>query len=110
MKKSKLFLTGILAAALVFGLVLTGCPIDGGNSGVGEELPAASGENRLSGKTYFRYYEKIEFAADKTYKKLEVKRDDEGTYVVTDGKYTCAKTEIENGNYSWDESSKYVIF
>jgi hypothetical protein len=121
MKKSTLFLTGMLAMALVFGLVLTGCPTgsddsgagsnssDGGNSGTGEELPAVVGENELNGKTYVRGDIKIEFAADKTYKELQATWDEEWEYVLTpEGKYNYT-TEIENGSYSWDATAKKVV-
>jgi hypothetical protein len=115
MKKSKLFLTGIPAMMLVFGLVLTGCPTDSPdpNSGVGEELPAAKGANELGGKTYFTEYNgggKIEFvttaatAESGEYKQFEANRNN-----GQNGNYTYTYTEIENGSYSWDDSSNKKV-
>ncbi|MDR1220742.1 MAG: hypothetical protein LBK73_14180 [Treponema sp.] len=100
--KKRVFFTGMAAILLTFGLVLTGCGDDGGGDG-------NVGENELSGKTYFMYSQKIEFAESGTYKKSTPTTDEDGDYVYDgNGKYTY--TEIENGSYSWDDSSKKVVF
>lgn len=73
-----------------------------------KNFPAAKGENELGGKTYFVYSDKTEFAADGTYKTYAAKWNENGSYELTgDGKYTYA--EIENGTYSWDDTSKKVV-
>ncbi|MDR1326248.1 MAG: hypothetical protein LBK00_09465 [Treponema sp.] len=110
MNKNKRFMLGMAALLLTFGLVLVGCPTDGGDDGgstAGEDLPAATGANELSGKTYFQDNRKTEFTANGTYKKSEPARNDDGYVLTTDGKYTY--TEIENGTYSWDTASKKVV-
>jgi hypothetical protein len=84
---------------------------NGGNGGnVGENLPAATGANELSGKTCFGLYKgKIEFATttetakNGTYKKSKI----DGDSVEGGGDPTFS--EIENGTYSWDATSKKVV-
>jgi hypothetical protein len=104
-------LAGMAALLLTFGLVLTGCGDDDGGGGgtAGEELPAATGANELSGKTYFDHNGKIEFAATAenaksgNYKKSEIDRDsvDSGGEIIY--------IEYEKGTYSWDATSKKVV-
>ncbi|MDR1074571.1 MAG: hypothetical protein LBL45_13030, partial [Treponema sp.] len=104
--KKRLFFTGMAALLLTFGLVLTSCDDGGGDEGNG--LPDPTGTNELSGKTYFMYSEKIEFAESGIYKKSTTTTDENWNNVYDDnGKYTY--TEIENGSYSWDDSSKKVV-
>jgi hypothetical protein len=69
-------------------------------------LPATSGTNELSGKTYFDSSTKIVFAADGTYKVSSVKNDEDYDPVLENGKYTY--TETETGAYSWNETAKTV--
>jgi hypothetical protein len=116
--KNRLFVTGIWALVLVLGMVLVGCPIDGGggnNNGEGggndngEKLPKSSGINAVSGKTFYERSEvKIVFsatadgAANGTY----------NTSVIQDGKYELGEkykyTAFETGTYSWNEGAKTV--
>jgi hypothetical protein len=102
-KYSVLIMTGILSLALVFGLALVGCPLDGDDGDGGDPpgiqpLPESKGDNALSGKTYFEWNEKIEFAAG-------------GKYTVFYGKFennTITYTQRETGDYAWDADAKTV--
>jgi hypothetical protein len=107
-----LFRTAALIAAAA--LFFAACDISGSDDGDGDNgntLPASKGTNALSGKTFFRWDEKIEFsttAADAengTYKIFSVKKDNNGS-VLKDGKFDYVETE--NGYYSWDEPAKTI--
>jgi hypothetical protein len=113
MKNYKLIPAGILSMALVFGLAFIGCENEPPNEP--GELPAVSGENALSGKTYFNdsNQEKIVFAAtatgaaNGTYTRFAEKRDDNYNPVLTnDSKYTYV--DIETGTYAWNATKKQV--
>jgi hypothetical protein len=108
MSKGKLVLMGMTALLLSFALILAACPTDGDGDGGdgGEQLPASSGANELSGKTYFDFDDKIVFAADGTYKVSSVKNDEDHDPVLEGGKYTYTETEI--GAYSWNATAKTV--
>ena len=117
------FLGEMLAIALAFGMMgFTGCDTgttDPGGGGtytpspeVNEPLPEVSGENALSGKTYFeRYYgeEKIDFAAtgsgalEGTYSRKHAAARTYGPGV----KFTYT-AEIETGTYSWNDTEETV--
>jgi len=116
----KVFL-GILALTLIFGMAVIGCDNnstdddsstdDGGNGG--QNLPAASGVNAVSGKIYFEWSSKTVFsataddAANGTYTKGRVERDDDSNYVLdNNGKYKYI--DIETGTYTWNETAKTV--
>jgi hypothetical protein len=116
---NKKLLGGMLAAALIFGMAAAGCDDGNGdpnNTDPGNTLPAAKGENAVSGKTYFNYDEKIEFAAtadgaaNGTYTRQAVKEsysEQNGReQVLVNGKYTYAV--METGFYTWDETAKTV--
>jgi len=118
MKKMRFL--GILALTLIFGMVVVGCGDGDGNGGNngngnsgGQNLPAASGVNAVSGKTYFEWNEKTVFsatangAANGTYTKGSVERDDEENEVQdNNGKYKYIN--IETGTYTWNETVKTV--
>jgi len=98
---------GILVMALVFGMTVVGCD-NGSNDPAnyndkGEDLPAASGVNEVSGKTYYFSREKTDFAENGTYVVTTV---DKGTY-GPNSKYTYT-TRIETGTYSWNNEAKTV--
>jgi hypothetical protein len=116
--KTKLFLSGILSIALVFVLTIASCGDSDGDTtpppAKGDPLPASTGENALSGKTYFSQNEKIAFsitsgsAASGTYTKSEVKydRDNDWQPDLQGGKYIYV--DVETGTYSWNETAKTV--
>jgi hypothetical protein len=112
MKKNGLFEV-MLVMILAFGMVLVGCDSTTDDDNGGNSLVAAEGANKVSGKTYFEESEKIEFsvtsdnASSGTYKVLRIKYNNEnGQPILEDGKYTYQ--EIENGAYSWNETTKTV--
>jgi hypothetical protein len=115
MKKNKFLVLGMSVLALTFGMVVGGCSDDRPPPpNNGEPLPAAVGENALSGKTYFDTRKKIVFdtttsgATSGGYKIWHTNSIDEAPYVelLEGGKYKYI--EIENGTYSWDETAKTV--
>ncbi|GHU07097.1 hypothetical protein FACS1894151_00920 [Spirochaetia bacterium] len=93
--------TSIASAKVVNG--------SGNENGDGaEELPAASGANELSGKTYFNAYAKMTFSTT-------VNGAQNGTYTVSrlaNGTYTAnvkfLYTDTETGTYTWNEAAKTV--
>jgi len=112
---------GILALTLIFGMAVIGCDNnstdddsstnDGSNGG--QNLPAASGVNAVSGKTYFEGSSKIVFsatangAANGTYTNGFFERDDNEMLVLdNNGKYKYIN--IETGTYTWNETAKTV--
>jgi len=115
---------GILALTLIFGMAVIGCDDsdnngennsngNGNGSNGGQNLPAASGVNAVSGKTYYEWNEKTVFsatangAANGTYIKGSVERDDEENDVLdNNGKYKYI--DIETGTYTWNETAKTV--
>jgi hypothetical protein len=109
-KYSVLIMTGILSLALVFGLALVGCPLDGDDGGGGDPpgiqpLPEIKGNNALEGKTYFEGNKKTEFVENKKYTVFSEIYGDDGP-VLKDGKYTYTTTET--GSYAWDADAKTV--
>jgi hypothetical protein len=104
---------GILATVLVFGMTVVGCDDSSTNSGGGggQSLPAASGTNAVSGKTYFEWSSKTVFsatadgAANGAYTIGWVERDEDGD-VLVNGKYKYI--DIETGAYTWNEEKKTV--
>jgi len=112
----KKFWMVMLVMALVFAMMAIGCtdPDDNGN-GNGESLPAASGANAVSGKTYFAesYGYKTVFSATAagassgTYTgESPVYDNDNGGYILSNGKYTYETSAT--GTYSWNEGAKTV--
>jgi hypothetical protein len=107
--KKNVFFAGILILLLVFGFVLSGCGDGAGTETETEELPAASGVNALSGKTYFDDRQKTSFSATAdgvqsgTYTVSTVAN---GTYAANDKfAYTI---DVETGAYTWNETAKTV--
>ena len=109
----KIFLSVILAMVLVFGMAVVGCDDSSTDDGGSQNLPTASGVNVVSGKTYFEYSTKIVFsatangAANGTYTKGSVERDDDGNYVL-DNNDKYKYVDIETGTYTWNETAKTV--
>jgi len=112
--KSKTLLLEILVITLVFGMAVVGCD-DGSNNGDpndgGQELPAASGNNAVSGKTY--YYEP--FIGSKITFSATAERDAKGTYaraIPKSGTYRAGEKfsyqDIETGSYTWNEKTKTI--
>jgi len=104
---------GILALTLIFGMAVVGCDDSSTDDGGGQKLPAASGVNAVSGKTYFEWNEKIVFsatangAANGSYTKGRVERDGDWNEVLdNNGKYKYI--DIETGTYTWNETAKTV--
>ena len=113
--KRNYILLSLLALALIFGMAVVGCDDsstdDGGNGG--QNLPAASGANAVSGKVYFEWSSKTVFsatadgAANGTYTKGRVERDGDRNEVLdNNGKYKYIN--IETGTYTWNETAKTV--
>ena len=108
----------LVILALVFGMVVIGCD-DGSNSGGStgansttgsgnEKLPAASGNNAVSGKIYYERLDRITFSAT-------VSGDAKGTYVRASpnrGTYASGVKftyrDKETGSYTWNEGAKTV--
>jgi hypothetical protein len=103
MKKYSVLMTGILSLALVFGLALAGCDLNGdddNNNGSNDQpLPATKGENALGGKTYFEWDKKIEFTASGTYTMF---------YGSTKGGEKYIYSSQETGSYAWNAEAKTV--
>jgi hypothetical protein len=100
---NKKFLWGMLIAILTFGMTVAGCNNESNEpDGGGNTLPSSSGENAVSGKTYFDSDTKIVFsatasgAASGTFTKSKVNRQD-GGYV-----------ETATGSYAWNGTEKTV--
>ena len=114
---NKKFLLGILVMVLVFGMSVVGCDNgstggDNGDNG-GQTLPAASGVNEVSGKTYYAGSEKIVFSATAdgtthgTYLIGAILMPEEnGDYELVNGKFKY--TDIETGTYTWNKNAKTV--
>jgi hypothetical protein len=92
MKKQTVF-TGIFSLILVFGLILTGCPTDGGSEGESQ----MTNEDELKGKTFIGNDKKWEFISNGTYK------------LYTGGGDPIEWEEYQNGSYSSDVSARTVI-
>ena len=111
----KLFFSAILAIVLVFGMAVIGCdndPDNGGDNG-GQSLPAASGNNAVSGKTYFEWESRTVFsvtasnASNGTYTVgRAVYNDETYDYELENGKYKYA--DNATGTYTWNEGAKTV--
>ena len=104
---------GILALTLIFGMAVVGCDDSSTDNGGSQKLPAASGVNAVSGKTYFEWSSKTVFsataygAANGTYTKGRVERDGDRNEVLdNNGKYKYI--DIETGTYTWNETAKTV--
>jgi len=112
----KLF--GIIAIVSIigFGMLVVGCDDgttndNGGENGdnSGQNLPAASGINAVSGKMYYEWLNRTVFS-------VTTDGASNGTYVVTavdDGTYASGvkytyTTQVETGTYSWNEGVKTV--
>jgi len=128
----KKFLMGMLVMSLVFAMTAVGCPEPegngNGNNSNGESLPAASGANAVSGKTYFigsytyssdnysssyiSYNNKTVFsttaagASSGTYTKESAVYNYNDGYVLSNGKYTYETSAT--GTYTWNEGAKTV--
>jgi len=103
---------GILALTLIFGMAVVGCDDGSTDNGGSQNLPAASGVNAVSGKTYFEWNEKIVFfatadsAANGTYTKGRVEVHNGNDVLDNNGKYKYI--DIETGTYTWNETAKTV--
>ena len=115
--KNRLLVTGIWALVLILGMTVIGCnnPANGGNGDDDDEnLPKSSGNNAVSGRTYYEGYgNKIVFSTTAdgdesgTYTVGIIAEDREnGELILVNGKYTYI--DIENGTYSWNEGAKTV--
>jgi len=115
--KNKTLLLELLAITLVFGMTVIGCgddpnngdPNNGDNGG--QELPVASGNNAVSGKTY--YFDPL--SGSKITFSTTAEGDTNGTYaraVPKSGTYRAGEKftyqDIETGIYTWNEEAKTV--
>jgi hypothetical protein len=83
--KNKLFLAGMLAMALAFGLIMTGCPTDtDDDDGGGGSLPATEAVGTWT----------------KSIHTLTINADGTGTYSYYDVKVTAATLELSMGGTS----------